>query len=785
MPLAQGSTTIRRRPKDGNDGQDAVRYWLVPSASVIKKSQSGAFSPAKITCTKYKQSGNNAPIETSEGTIKYQTVNVAGTTSGSSDYPSGGVSPTASITAIIFTMYVNNVAVASETIPILDNGADATSYWLILNTLVVQRSGTTMTPSTITCKAMMKKGDEAAKEATGLTIKYTRTTTNGTTSWSNYSSAVTFNSSTQSILFQLLDANNNELASETVIAVNDGAPGSPGSPGIQGCIIRQTEWDPNGVEYHNDTSLTTTPRFLDVVIIKRSDGDILANGVRFSAYMCVKTHTSSTQDAVNPIKNEQYPNYWQKFDYYVPIYTPLIWAEYAYLQIAQTNQILISNDDKVSGGFGGGNPALWLGAEEFDSAPFRVNRYGEAWMLNAHIEGDIKAGNPDGQHIHIDPETKSMVIYDANKEAVAFFEGNSHTSLSTLTGGSSGTFTMNDTNKNGAKSVSGNNTATQRLTGTLRISSYIQSNAAVEVVVSGSMYAFATPADTVSSGSSSGTTRPSIPDIQIQEPQMMAGGSATLILYLTTYTTSALTTVKSRTVVHSLSGLSSGSKYTLSNKRAKTSGGGYHVLEMYYDVSASGSGKSASVSWGTNVASGVTFSASYVSDFYVSRFFANGFCLAKSAQNYIWAYNQGTNGMRFVMENNGNGIDVSNSGIKIKHHSGNWINLPKFVYHALWECSGTTYTQKNQISWDGYYPTLSRVSEGRVRLTFPATWISAFSLNLSNFRIMTQGLMTTSGYPIKVSLQTFSTAGSITFDLSDDDSQNDGSFLIDIDYIGN
>lgn len=784
--------------KPGSDGTSPTIYSIEPNVNAVSQNASGTLSPSSITVYKYAQTGNATRAATTKHRLVATPYNKSGVAQASQTLSTDGGSSSGSITvlssysAIDFVLYngSSTTVLDRETVPVVrdgspgkdgedgEDGADATSYWLILNTEVVRKSGTTMTPSTITCKAMMKKGDEAAKEVTGLSIKYKRTYTSGTTATGTYNTSVNFSSSTQEIYFHLDDANGNELACATVIAVSDGEPGAPGSPGIDGCICRVSEWAA-GVEYRNDEALTSGTRYLDIVVITES-----AN--KFTAYKCLKTHTSST--SVTP---ENSTTYWQKFNNLQPVYTPLIMAQYAVLQFAQTNQLLISNSNKITGGFGGGNPALWLGAEQWDDAPFRVNRYGEAWMLNAHLEGSLVSGNPNGQRVEIQPENKAMVIYDANGDAVSYFEGNSYTSIGSLFGGTSGTFTMNDTNKNNGANVTGNNTSTQQKSATVRLCSAVYCATPIEVTVSGSMYAYASPADTVTdtgSGSSGGTTRPGVNGSLVDIPQMMAGGSATLILRLSTYSNAALTTLLGSTNIWSLNG-QSGSKL-LSNARAKSSVGGYHVLEMYYHVSASGNGKSASVAWGTNVANGTTFSGSYLTDFYVSRFFANGFCLGKSSQNYLWAYNQGNNGMRMMFENNGYGLDLSHAMPKIKHHSGSWVNMPMFLFHGLFEFSSSnnTYTLKNQRSWNGYSPTISRTGEGMVTITLPASWTSALSISsLSDLRIILTPLGYSAGSstaPIKATLRSLSTS-SFAVDLSDDASRNDGSFLVDIDYLGN
>ncbi|MBD5357452.1 MAG: hypothetical protein HDR88_10680, partial [Bacteroides sp.] len=121
MLHAQGSITIRRRPKDGNPGADAVRYWLVPSVTQIKKTDDGKYHPTSITCEKRKQTGNSSPIATSEGTLKYQFGYTDNSTSALTNYSSAITIP-ANCQWIKFVLYVNNVDVAAETVSVVADG---------------------------------------------------------------------------------------------------------------------------------------------------------------------------------------------------------------------------------------------------------------------------------------------------------------------------------------------------------------------------------------------------------------------------------------------------------------------------------------------------------------------------------------------------------------------------------------------------------------------------------------------------------------------------------------
>lgn len=123
MLHAQGSITIRRRPKDGNPGADAVRYWLVPSVSQVKKTDDGKYHPTSVTCEKRKQTGNSSPIVTSEGTLKYQIGYTDNSTSNLTNYSSAITIP-ANCQWIKFVLYVNNIDVATETIPVVFDGKE-------------------------------------------------------------------------------------------------------------------------------------------------------------------------------------------------------------------------------------------------------------------------------------------------------------------------------------------------------------------------------------------------------------------------------------------------------------------------------------------------------------------------------------------------------------------------------------------------------------------------------------------------------------------------------------
>lgn len=122
MPAAQGHITVRRRAKDGSDGNDAVRYWLVPSATQIKRAQDGTMYPSTVTCEKRKQTGNSEPIATNEGYLYYKIGYTDGAVTAKLSYGSTGVKATSGMAWIQFMLEINNIEVASETVTVVADG---------------------------------------------------------------------------------------------------------------------------------------------------------------------------------------------------------------------------------------------------------------------------------------------------------------------------------------------------------------------------------------------------------------------------------------------------------------------------------------------------------------------------------------------------------------------------------------------------------------------------------------------------------------------------------------
>lgn len=165
----------------------------------------------------------------------------------------------------------------------------------------------------------------------------------------------------------------------------DGKDGKDGIQGIQGCIVRDSEWAVN-VEYRNDEALTSGTRYIDVVLVR---DDSTATG--WVAYKCKKTHVSTS--SITPTNT----TYWEEFSTNVTsIFTSLIIAKNAKITFLQGNRLAIQKQNGdvtagISGSEEGNKIRFWAGSESPDSAPFRVNEEGEAWLTKAHVSGEVTA----------------------------------------------------------------------------------------------------------------------------------------------------------------------------------------------------------------------------------------------------------------------------------------------------------------------------------------------------------------------------------------------------------
>jgi hypothetical protein len=208
-------------------------------------------------------------------------------------------------------------------------------------------------------------------------------------------------------------------------------------------------------------------------------------------------------------------------------------------------------------------------------------------------------------------------------------------------------------------------------------------------------------------------------------------------------------------------------------------------------VRAKREGSYATITWGSEYSGGADLTATYINEFYVSRYFANGFCLGISASQYISVWKDASNKMHLKAEESGYGLMLSEQGLQYKHHSGNWMKMPLLVWKGLLSCSSTSsYTAVSHLSFNGCdFKSVTRKTNSdnstiaknhiHVVMTFDSSW-AALDLSLSNtiVNIVGYGDSLMKGTLVSIS------STSMTIEISDDSSANDGDLLIEIYIIG-
>lgn len=429
----------------------------------------------------------------------------------------------------------------------------------------------------------------------------------------------------------------------------------------------------------------------------------------------------------------------------------------------------------------------------------------------------LVAGDENGQRVEIDPEIKSIEIYNNDNELCTTINGESHdTGVSDLYGNSQeGTINTGLQNGNGYVISNGQftvNGGSSEVNKTVNVYSDVwqadSPTSAIMGVGNVEIYAYSS-GYTENKGSSSGWD-------QLDHIQIATMSSASGYVYIslevaddanftknkrswTIYSTgaSACASMKSSEGLYDPgfggdSGVYHPSDYVyntassriVDGKSAKATKKGYCRLCMRFDASVNHQNSYVTFKWGSKVTSGRNLTATWKNEFYISNFFANGFCLGIRKDKYIIAYKDGNGNMHFEVEEADYGLKVSNDGIQVKHHGGSFMPMPLMVYRASVSYSSTsnTYGVYGSKSFDNNYPTFAKIGDnaGLVRITFPASW-QRLSLSEYNTIVHLEGWSRASKelWRMKGSIRSISST-EMQVEISDDHTANDGDFTIEI-----
>lgn len=164
----------------------------------------------------------------------------------------------------------------------------------------------------------------------------------------------------------------------------DGAPGAPGAPGMAGAIYRVTQWSA-GMAYNDGSKVEDDGhRYVDLVTVREE----LQEGVTQYHFVCTGYHTSTASNRPTPGKPSAN---WQEANNQRPIYTPLLLAEGAVIDFLQGNTIKVTETiegvNEVVATLGNGEYPLYVGADTYGNAPFRVKRDGHMDSTSGIIGG--------------------------------------------------------------------------------------------------------------------------------------------------------------------------------------------------------------------------------------------------------------------------------------------------------------------------------------------------------------------------------------------------------------
>lgn len=503
-----------------------------------------------------------------------------------------------------------------------------------------------------------------------------------------------------------------------------------------------------------------------------------------------------------------------------------------------TTDLIVSNDGKtymnLKTGEIGGNIKFLSDDDSYITIIEGGKIKSELLDVTKIIAQSVIVGEEGKQRVEIVPDDNgngSIKIYDEDNTEVSSFEGKAYNALTELydanTGGDCTILSRTTTEYGESTGVTlgrGKQTlgalpenTLSTMYRTIAISEMFQSTAPTEVSIKqGHLYAYA-HASSVTVNKSTTTTGSTYANISTDTIQQQINSYATANIYVEVQTYSSYdekTDTYSDLISTKQIASASASAYTgqsmiidsaidngngsitypaqtknsgwidLAGKKIKVDKAGYHRIVIYFSLSTQYGGSNAYVRWGNSENEGHNdLMLSYKNDAYVSRFFANGFCLGTRSDNYIMAWRT-TDGMRFIMENNELGFDFSKSGIRTRAKGTNWLPLPLLLYKAsyYYDSSSSTYkirTEHGILTFDNYTLPATRRGKGLVTLTFPDKWLTDLGeISVKNLLVQVNA----QHQVIDARVESITTSA-ILVAMSDDASLNDGDFGIVIYYL--
>lgn len=273
----------------------------------------------------------------------------------------------------------------------------------------------------------------------------------------------------------------------------------------------------------------------------------------------------------------------------------------------------------------------------------------------------LMAGDEGGLRVEITADNKSVEIYDANGELCTVFEGNRFDGIDTIWGDNTEDVNVSIDPATGRMELNNYESHEDSVwTGYVSIGEWVTDTPAVVDFTGGELVtnAISKENDKYGPGSAQAALR------LVVVTKDTADGR---VLQTVTVAESSCRVIGDGEQV-----LTASDRKLLSGKRVKVVAG-HHLLQLRYEMAATNYGSdgctdTASTSW-----SGIA--ANYKTEFYISRYFANGYVIGTRRDNYVQAINTEA-GMSFAVESGKGGLRITpGNGVEIKGSDGNWKAL--------------------------------------------------------------------------------------------------------------
>jgi hypothetical protein len=426
--------------------------------------------------------------------------------------------------------------------------------------------------------------------------------------------------------------------------------------GVQGCIQRVTEWGA-GFTYHNDKSLTTFPRYIDIVTIN-------VNGKQ-KAFQCKLTHNSDSSNSplVEITGTATSSTHWTALSSLNPIYTPLLLADNAVIQFMQGNQLLIMDSNNlVAAGMVGGNIPIWAGSSNPDTAPFRVGIDGQLIAENAKLEGSLTAGTANKDRIEIDPTSKSISFFNEDGAEMSVFSSGNMSTPEELFDEDGDATVINLTLQNTTgmqESYNESGTNDEQVLESVFISDYTftkQSNLALHGSIDWALRVW---------GETTNEVRVEM-DIFVRVKVYSSTNPSEEIFNKAIYEGHSLSAEEYKTLTGT---------FSLDGFQVSVPAGLLKIVASTYIYST---GETYGyVRYGTKGGATSAISAELAVNSYKSRYYGNGLCLGRAKNNFVALWKDSNEDMCFEALNPFFGFKVTTDGVAYKKGTGDWNYIAK------------------------------------------------------------------------------------------------------------